>query len=420
MAKETVARISLGESGELKFRTWLELGKWLANEEKAWSWLEDISGYPYSAREEILGNIEHLIEGVRQMSESEKIAAKRVSTKPLFEDGILEDVKHFEALIANGSYILASSPLGVAIAAEAENDPYFATVMANLAIMHDSDDADVPASIVAMKAISALTAFERGWDKTSTVQSQRLLQKLSKQYSGDISKLDNDARDRLETLDNSIGEYEVVVGNSSASLTETLEKYEKIVGKRLNDIRNQAKAETDKLQIITRAEMAEFKDFYEAEISLQGPVEYWKRKSKSHKKATGWTAGAFLIYCAICIGFLYNHFASYDGGFHGFLEFWKGANIASFGAFASVIALALAFARILYRMFASQLHLWNDCSERVTMIETYLALAQKGHAKEEFLGALLARLFSPSSDGVVKDDLGPVGPVDAIGKHFAK
>ena len=54
------------------------------------------------------------------------------------------------------------------------------------------------------------------------------------------------------------------------------------------------------------------------------------------------------------------------------------------------------------------------------MIQTYLALAQKGHAKEEFLGALLARLFSPSSDGVVKDDFSSVGPMDFVMKNFSK
>ena len=54
------------------------------------------------------------------------------------------------------------------------------------------------------------------------------------------------------------------------------------------------------------------------------------------------------------------------------------------------------------------------------MIQTYLALAAEGHAKEEFLGALMQRLFSPSTDGIVKAELGTVGPMDALLKAAGK
>jgi len=43
-----------------------------------------------------------------------------------------------------------------------------------------------------------------------------------------------------------------------------------------------------------------------------------------------------------------------------------------------------------------------------------LAMAQKEHVKEEFLGALLHRLFSPSADGIVKSDLGSVSIADML------
>ena len=98
----------------------------------------------------------------------------------------------------------------------------------------------------------------------------------------------------------------------------------------------------------------------------------------------------------------------------GYLEIPKKLGLEGVAVSIVLITIALIVSRIIYRLFASQLHLWNDSSERVTMIQTYLALSVKGHAKEEHMGALIQRLFAPASEGVVKDDLGPIGPIDAI------
>ena len=78
-----------------------------------------------------------------------------------------------------------------------------------------------------------------------------------------------------------------------------------------------------------------------------------------------------------------------------------------------IIAVCLIGSRIIYRLFASQLHLWNDASERVTMIQTYLALSIKENVKDQHLEALIQRLFAPASDGVVKDDFGTVSGLEA-------
>ncbi len=414
-----VAKISLGESGDLEFHSWSDLGDWIAKEEAAWSWMLRVVNYNIDAKAEfqdLLSNTRAYLQSLEQSTKQDPPNEGEVEQQ---KNRIFNSVQALSERIKSGRYILSDSPLGSYIISESKTDEKLASEMVYVAVQNISNDSNLPIRKRTFRAANLLVAHERGWDKRSAALSRKMLKALSEQYSVELSDLGNGARERLEALDESIAAREQAVENSTKNLASILAKHKTNTRQEQLDIRTETKTETDKLLSDTRAEMAEFKDFYEAQISLQGPVEYWNRKSGNHKKATGWTAGVFLLYCAICVGLLYSHFASYDGGFSGFLTFWKGASIASFGAFASVIALGLAFARVLYRMFASQLHLWNDCSERVTMIETYLALAQKGHAKEEFLGALLTRLFSPSSDGVVKDDLGPVGPVDAIGKHFA-
>jgi hypothetical protein len=67
--------------------------------------------------------------------------------------------------------------------------------------------------------------------------------------------------------------------------------------------------------------------------------------------------------------------------------------------------LAFWFIRLLVRIFLSNIHLENDASERVTMAKTYLALIRDGSFEgKEHIGTILAALFRPTGDGIVKDE----------------
>ena len=54
------------------------------------------------------------------------------------------------------------------------------------------------------------------------------------------------------------------------------------------------------------------------------------------------------------------------------------------------------------------------------MVNTYLALADGGHAKEANMVALYNRLFAPAADGIVKDDLGSIGVGDYLQRHITR
>ena len=64
--------------------------------------------------------------------------------------------------------------------------------------------------------------------------------------------------------------------------------------------------------------------------------------------------------------------------------------------------------RVLVKIFLTHIHLGNDAKERVTMIQTYLALLREGSGpNEEQRELILQTLFRPSPTGLVKDDLTP-------------
>lgn len=75
------------------------------------------------------------------------------------------------------------------------------------------------------------------------------------------------------------------------------------------------------------------------------------------------------------------------------------------GAYILLVTLAFWFIRILVRLFLSSIHLENDAAERVTMAKTYQALIRDGSfERKENIGTILAALFRPTGDGIVKDE----------------
>ena len=64
--------------------------------------------------------------------------------------------------------------------------------------------------------------------------------------------------------------------------------------------------------------------------------------------------------------------------------------------------------RVLVRMFMTEHHLSIDAQSRASMANTYLALIKEGSATEGERAIVLASLFRPVVDGIVKDDALPL------------
>lgn len=68
---------------------------------------------------------------------------------------------------------------------------------------------------------------------------------------------------------------------------------------------------------------------------------------------------------------------------------------------------AVWITRILTRLYLSEHHLAIDAEFRSTMAETFLALIEEGAIENKQMEQVLAALFRPASDGLVKDDAAP-------------
>lgn len=220
----------------------------------------------------------------------------------------------------------------------------------------------------------------------------------------------------------------------------------------------------------TQQELDALKDVYDKHMSLAAPVEYWEKKRKSHGR---WTAVSFvaIVVCMILVGYVMHgelqsigktveannmrvittqavahrstedaaqtkpekHTAPAlpidpDGDNAKFspltqsnLGFLESAATWKIGSFVLLATLCFWFIRLLVRIFLSNLHLENDASERVTMVKTYLAFIRDGGLpKGESISTVLAALFRPTGDGIVKDEGLPPTAMEWITKLGGK
>jgi hypothetical protein len=182
----------------------------------------------------------------------------------------------------------------------------------------------------------------------------------------------------------------------------------------------------------TEDELKQLNETYDTHMALAAPVSYWVDKRDKHSK---WAKRSFIALTACMLIFGIVLFCELRGVAQ-MIEDTKLAAIASsaanaklgtavatapaasalsplldvlatwkIGAYILLVTLAFWFIRLLVRIFLSNIHLENDASERVTMAKTYLALIRDGSFEgKEHIGTILAALFRPTGDGIVKDE----------------
>jgi ABC-type multidrug transport system fused ATPase/permease subunit len=163
---------------------------------------------------------------------------------------------------------------------------------------------------------------------------------------------------------------------------------------------------------------------YDEHMALAAPVAYWEAKRKKHRN---WSAATFAL---IAVGMIYfgnllvtelenvgkavsvlkvatspSPTASAAPASSAVSQVADIVSTGKIGSFILLATLGFWIIRILVRLFLSHIHLENDAAERVTMAKTYLALKRDSALpSEDSIGTILAALFRPTGDGIVKDE----------------
>lgn len=146
-------------------------------------------------------------------------------------------------------------------------------------------------------------------------------------------------------------------------------------------------------------------------MRLKAPVDYWATKAAEHRASVGSYRGWIIKLTAAFVPLLA---AVYAGGWvalDAFTTRHASAAVAMTlyvaGFVGAVTAIMLWFIRIVVRLYMSQHHLMADAEERASFLRTYLSLTESGKVSEAERALVLASVFRPVPDGIVKDDGAP-------------
>jgi hypothetical protein len=398
---------SLASAKKVIFKNSDQLSRWCEKELENWNAL---NGAQLPFHQNIYAEIQSPIERVRS-------ALSNYTSLPdqsNFEQDLRSWLANLSQMITNSQYICSDAPMGVHIREAAKKDrelgaaAYFLAIQPNNSSQNFTRLTATASSFLALYYLGISPDTARAAVRTVEESSLAVKEQVSKaemlehEVSTRLNAVEQTTERRLERL------FKLVADQIKSKRVLYRKRRDETVSELLDYVKRETKTSREKIM--------EFEEFTKNKVALQGPIHYWQNKRWWHRLSTGLAALGFVGYLGLCAKIASSTFWTRYQSVFDFLDQWRDAGLGAVAVLGGFLAVALMLARVLYRLFASQLHLWNDASERVTMIQTYLALAEKGHAKEEFLGALLSRLFSPASDGIVRDDLGAIGPIDLASK----
>ncbi|MCW2367724.1 hypothetical protein M2341_003171 [Sphingobium sp. B7D2B] len=159
----------------------------------------------------------------------------------------------------------------------------------------------------------------------------------------------------------------------------------------------------------SKSQWVEIYNNFIEQLKTETAVELWQNRSKDHRlrhdnlsKLIRYIGIFGLVFGVlwIFIGFTIARWMFPDD---------VTAQIATYSA-SSVILFTMFIwtLRVLVRSMMSESHLATDASGRAAMAHTYLALSKDDAASQEDRTIILAALFAPVSDGLVKDDGLPI------------
>lgn len=159
-------------------------------------------------------------------------------------------------------------------------------------------------------------------------------------------------------------------------------------------------------------------DLFHTQLRLKAPVALWERRSGDHNDKARCALRAFfgLVTVAVIVGglapFLFGDYiaesfvtevcSTADSGTCTRELSAKGP--LTVAGILLIMSLMLWGIRLQYRVFLSERHLALDASEKQAFAETYLAIKEGANVNSGSEAIVLASLFRPTQDGIIRDD----------------
>lgn len=375
--KPTQSFISLEfDTGIQEFKTIEELEKWISEERAFFGWLEagaskdGNAAQSWNATNQWLSRLTKFINQARQHANNE---------------GQLENIRQqitneISQLVQQNKIKTSQSPDAIFSKnlAGQESDVVAAYAM-NYLMDIDSNMSNIRALNGAYHAIQ----YRQGSDLTIGAHDEAL-KELQNSWNERLNQTHLDIRSSNEELDEEISrlrkDYQDIKESISDQNIAQSEKFKEMLEE-------------------SKSELADIAKTYDEKLALQSSVSYWKDKRKGHATVMKWM-GFVTVLLSILTGgaFIYAAYTLLQVTI-GDIELWR------LGVMLAISTFGVWITRLSAKIFVSNLHLRTDADERVTMVQTYLALLREGSGpKEEERQLILQTLFRPATSGYIRDD----------------
>ncbi|HZH53469.1 MAG TPA: DUF6161 domain-containing protein [Microvirga sp.] len=261
-----------------------------------------------------------------------------------------------------------------------------------------------------MRGMNLAFAFQDGINPNTARSTKRALDKLSTEFGNGLAELRKTVIDQAERFAKAEAHNKRFVQVMSRWTEHRLRMHMRRADERL--------AESVK-------DFQKVQATYEEFMKIKAPVDYWKGKGAEHRRSAKryrtlllWFAGIAGVLLLVGLGLLSNRAIDLASA----AKDQPPALFIILGAIGVVMTTMVFWAaRLIVRLFMSEHHLAIDAEERATMAMTYLALTENKGAEEKDRAIVLAALFRPTTDGIVKDDAAPdLGPASLLSKVLEK
>jgi hypothetical protein len=360
----------------ISFKNFEEIHSWLEAEKNFWQWVGKQSGKSNKIRQ-LWQHLNQQWTALNRVIDNAKVHRN--------DNNFQNIINNFKNTLVNAvnsdQILLSTSPKAIFINELKEKDPFVAA-FALLYFLKKIDNTNL--DIYQFQGYATAFLYENALISNIDAEKTALLNlktKFDTEYDSQLDKITE-------------------LSSQFVSLKNQIEENYKKQEKKFFDFLDKG---SKKLQ--------EIEDFYNKKLALQSSVTYWKNKEELHNKLSkifGWTSLFIIIGLAGGLGYSAYTWLLTEADKP---PYWK---LVIFGIIA---VLGVWLARIIVRIFLSHLHLETDAKERVTMIQTYLALLREEHAlKENERQVILQTLFRPSATGIVKDDGIPPSIIDIVSR----
>lgn len=412
--------VDLGEDGgRLEWATYEDVLKWINELRNAWGWIGGQSKFNPIQRawHTLSSNFEAIANSLQQARNfhNQGLAPQASNQLASTKSAIENFIRQYLWLLPNSAkrqFVEELNAAGKSLEA--------ATIVA---LWQGQDLNGVPVRQL-VSGLLYLELYERGIKDRAKGESV-VLKRLASDMQTQLTQFQADER-------NLINRFDTLHLQASQQTVAQQAAFDGVQAERDGQWKQQIADAKNELELL--------KTTYDQHMALAAPVDYWEAKRAKHFVLTI-LFGALVLASMLILGLLLSTelhsidpsnlvveitgavvdahsqpaatkaLATQSEVTNKAVTTWKLAT------FILLAVLGFWFVRLLVRVFLSNLHLENDAAERVTMAKTYLALIRNNDLrKEDSINTVLAALFRPTGDGIVKDDGIPPSYIDFLTK----